>query len=57
MVVEGLVITLGISVINKIIELAILKNAETGKVPTYEELEEANLLTDLKINKMMNEST
>jgi hypothetical protein len=56
MVVEGLVITLGISVINKIIELAILKNAETGKVPTYEELEEANLLTDLKINKMMNES-
>jgi hypothetical protein len=55
MVVRELAITLGISVVNKIIELAILKNAETGKVPTYEELEEANLLTDLKIDKMMNE--
>ena len=55
MPVEGMLITLGVATLNKIIELAILKNAETGKVPTYEELEEANLLTDLKIDKMMNE--
>jgi len=50
---EEALVTIGIYTINKIIELAIQYSNETGKIPTYEELEANNLLTDLKIDKMM----
>ena len=39
--------------INKLIEIAIREYEQSGKVPTYDELEERNLLTGLKIERLM----
>lgn len=52
---EEAAVILGISALNKIIELAIKYSEETGKIPTYEELESNNLLTGLKIERLMKE--
>lgn len=52
---EEAAVTLTIFVINKIIEEAVKYSQETGKIPTYEELEENNRLTGVKIEKMMKE--
>lgn len=52
---EEAAVTMGIYTINKIIELAIKYSAETGKIPTYEELEANNLLTGLKIDRLIKE--
>jgi hypothetical protein len=46
---------LTIYAINKLIELAVDEYNATGKIPTYEELEAKNFLTDLKIQKLMAE--
>jgi hypothetical protein len=55
MSIEESTVTMGIYALNKLIELAIKYADETGKVPTYEELEEKNLLTGLKIDRLMKE--
>jgi hypothetical protein len=49
----GIIITL--AVLNKLLELAAQYEAQTGKIPTYEDLEAANLLTGLKIQRLIDE--
>jgi hypothetical protein len=51
----GAAVTLGIFALNKIIALAIKYSQETGEIPTYAQLEERNLLTGLKIDRLMKE--
>jgi len=46
-------IIIGFTALNKLLEIAAKQYAETGKVPTYEDLEAANLLTGLKIQRLM----
>jgi hypothetical protein len=48
-------IIIGFAVLNKLLEIAAKYEAETGKIPTYEDLEAANLLTGLKIQRLMEE--
>ncbi len=45
-------VVIGFAVLNKLLEIAAQQYAETGKIPTYEDLEAANLLTGLKIQKL-----
>ena len=52
---EETVVLMSAYLVNKLIELAIKQYDETGKVPTYEELEQKNLLTGLKIDRLMKE--
>jgi hypothetical protein len=46
-------IIIGFTALNKLLEIAAKQYGETGKVPTYEDLEAANLLTGLKIQRLM----
>lgn len=51
------VIIVGIVALNELMELAVREYASSGKVPTYEELEARNLLTGLKIERLMKEGS
>ena len=55
MSIEESTVTMGVYALNKLIELAIKYSSETGKIPTYDELESNNLLTGLKIDRLMKE--
>ena len=49
----GLIITF--AMLNKLLEIAAQQYAQTGKIPTYEDLETGNLLTGLKIQRLIEE--
>ena len=48
-------IIVGIMALNELMELAVREYESSGKIPTYEELEARNLLTGLKIERLMKE--
>ena len=49
------IIILSSSDLKTMMERAVEQFKATGRVPTFEELEEANLLTDLQIRKLMDD--